>query len=252
MLTENQLQMLRKVRNAAAVLFLLHLHGRPLDSYDLAELLLVNVRTIQRDLHKLLEAGLIIEKGRSRRFELAPPGRALFFGPPTDSNVVSGAQRCRSEPVVNDLSAALKNQESLTINKGENDSSAAAADSPVVLGDRSVVSGDQARQPASVDNSVDNPPPSLSPALRKAFGEAGIRVNPRTLRLAGLPHLTPEYVRAHHQELARRGLGRSTGLLIHLLEQGADAPALQENGHVENCTCPDCSRRKYLAWETGG
>jgi hypothetical protein len=92
----------------------------------------------------------------------------------------------------------------------------------------------------------------VDPTIRQAFSEAGIFLNPRTHRLANMPHLTPEYVRAHLARLKADGLESRSGLLITILESGAPAPALNAAGHLEDCRCETCRDLKYrLCWTCG-
>lgn len=73
---------------------------------------------------------------------------------------------------------------------------------------------------------------------------AGISTNHRTRALARLPHITPEYVRAHRLKLEEGGKGGPswTGLLVTILESGEPAPALNPGGHLASCKCPQCHR----------
>jgi DNA-binding PadR family transcriptional regulator len=74
----------------------------------------------------------------------------------------------------------------------------------------------------------------------QALRESGIGKNPRTEALARLPHITPEYIRAHFRNLSRRAEGANPGLLISILEAGDPAPALKPNGHLADCYCDEC------------
>jgi biotin operon repressor len=89
-------------------------------------------------------------------------------------------------------------------------------------------------------------PPEASEATWSALRRAGIARNPRTEKLARLPHITPELIAAHQLALQRNGKSGHTGLLISLLESGAHPPPLNENRHSEGCSCPDCVRLALL------
>lgn len=88
----------------------------------------------------------------------------------------------------------------------------------------------------------------VDPATWAALMAAGVTPNRRTRRLAALPHVTPDYVTAHHLALQQAGKAHETGLLITILESGAPAPPLNELRHLETCSCPDCQRLKYTRW----
>ncbi len=85
-----------------------------------------------------------------------------------------------------------------------------------------------------------------SEAIWSALRRAGIARNPRTEKLARLPHLTPELIAAHQHALQRDRKGWHTGLLISLLESGVEPPSLNDNRHLQGCSCPDCVRLALL------
>ena len=80
------------------------------------------------------------------------------------------------------------------------------------------------------------PTPSSIAALRSiGIGE------PKRSNLARLPFITPEYIHAWHTHLKYvKGEAFSLGLLIHVLETGDSAPALNEHGHHLACACEQC------------
>jgi hypothetical protein len=71
----------------------------------------------------------------------------------------------------------------------------------------------------------------VAPELKAALAEAGIKRH-GWKSLAQLPHITPDYVRAHHAYVMRHPdpKKRNTGFLIHVLQAGDPAPEF----------CPDC------------
>jgi hypothetical protein len=88
----------------------------------------------------------------------------------------------------------------------------------------------------------------LDPRVLKAFRSAGLVLNPRTRALALMPHITPQYVRAHYAQLKADGKASHTGLLITILEARIPAPETYPNGHLKTCTCDVCSYRyRYLS-----
>jgi len=83
------------------------------------------------------------------------------------------------------------------------------------------------------------PPP---PEVVAALAQVGIG-EPMRSRMAALPHVTPEYVKAH--ALLAREQGLSTGLLITRIRCGDPAPELNQLGHLRTCKCQECQSLRY-------
>jgi len=93
---------------------------------------------------------------------------------------------------------------------------------------------------------LDDTPPEPSP-IKQALQKAGIG-EPKRSALAGLEHVTPEYVNAWEVNLKQvKGKRYTPGLLIYVLEKGDPAPPVNANGHHPNCECDDC---KYIMYRT--
>jgi len=95
---------------------------------------------------------------------------------------------------------------------------------------------------SETDQRIVRPRAERSKAFREAveaLREAGIG-EPTRSRLAVLPHVTASYVRAHALLAARDGI--RSGLLIHRLRSGDEAPKLNAQGHLPGCKCESCGR----------
>jgi len=80
----------------------------------------------------------------------------------------------------------------------------------------------------------------------EAMAEFGILKNALTLELAGRAYMTPDYIRALGQDLKKRKNGDyQPGLLVSILDSGAEAPKLNKRGHLADCKCDECSRYRY-------
>jgi hypothetical protein len=87
---------------------------------------------------------------------------------------------------------------------------------------------------------------ALDSALMQELHSAGIG-EPMASRLAVLPHVSSQYVRAH--SLQAKADGISIGLLIHRIRSHDPAPGLSSHGHLKNCECDQCRRAKYICEE---
>jgi len=95
---------------------------------------------------------------------------------------------------------------------------------------------------SETDQRIMRPRAERSKAFREAveaLREAGIG-EPTRSRLAVLPHVTASYVRAHALLAARDGI--RSGLLVHRLRSGDEAPKLNAQGHLRDCKCESCGR----------
>ncbi|HEX9028457.1 MAG TPA: hypothetical protein VF823_04715 [Anaerolineales bacterium] len=102
-------------------------------------------------------------------------------------------------------------------------------------------------KPRSEPKKARNLAAGLDRGVVQALLGVGIMLNARTRLMAGLPHVTPDYVRGHYARLKTQGLADRTGLLVAILESGAAAPRVYPNGHLATCHCEECSRRyRYL------
>ena len=88
-------------------------------------------------------------------------------------------------------------------------------------------------------------------AIWEELALASITHNPRTEALVRLPHVNPEYVRAHRLGMERAGKGGAVwaGLLITILERGDPSPPLNASGHLLSCDCADCLGSSYISGE---
>jgi len=81
----------------------------------------------------------------------------------------------------------------------------------------------------------------------EAMHQLGIFDNPTTRSLAGLKHVTPEYVIAHVTQAL--GEGQTLGLAIYRMRAGDPIPATRRNGHGLACDCETCHSASYMDWE---
>ena len=84
--------------------------------------------------------------------------------------------------------------------------------------------------------------------LWEVLREAGVRRNERTMALARLEHVTPEYLRAKMAEYKASGLSGAkwAGLFIRAIEAGEPAPERSENGHFAGCECVECQVNQFF------
>jgi hypothetical protein len=94
---------------------------------------------------------------------------------------------------------------------------------------------------------VSNLGDTVSPVIQShqdnlnAMEEFGIQINKKTLDIAGRPYVTPSYIRALGLELKQRKNGDyQPGLLVTILDSGAEAPKLNKRGHLMDCKCDEC------------
>ena len=81
----------------------------------------------------------------------------------------------------------------------------------------------------------------------EAMRQLGIFDNPTTRSLAGLDHVTPEYIIAHVTQAL--GEGQSLGLAIYRMHAGDPIPTTRRNGHGRACDCEPCQSAAYSDWE---
>ncbi len=212
-----QIRTLRLFKRAAAVYLLLLLTNAPLHPSDIAHLLDLHPQTVRQCLRLLLEHDLASRATPDGAYHLTPGGRA--FLQPGEGKIASGGGI-----IINTTTAStVKNLNPPT------------AEAAVII------------SPADAKFSS-----SASEAIWQALQQAGITPNPRTRRLAGLPHLTPDYITAHFLQLKRLGKAHQTGLLITILESGVPAPPLNANRHLKDCECEACQRLRYATcWVCG-
>jgi len=208
-----QIRTLRLIKRAASVYLLLRLVQQPLRQSDIAHLLDLHPQTVRQCLRLLAENGLISHVAEPGTYGLTPAGRAFLL----------------------EGEAKIAPSEDIIINT--------ASESPL---------------PSSTPAAVIRPAQAkiasqaASEAIWQAFREVGITPNRRTLRLASLPHIHPDYVTAHYLQLKRLGKAHQTGLLITILEAGVPAPPLNANRHLKDCDCEACRRLRYATCWTCG
>ncbi len=89
------------------------------------------------------------------------------------------------------------------------------------------------------DESEDDPTDEDLEDIWEALLEAGVMRNARTEALVRLPHLSADYIRAHHARLVRMGKGHETGLLIYILESNQPSPDFRPNHRAP---------KRYRSW----
>ncbi|RPI32293.1 MAG: hypothetical protein EHM70_09300 [Chloroflexota bacterium] len=219
MLTHYQIQLLRSLKKTAVILLLMAWIGRPTGETEIASILEIGICTARRYLVWLERAGFIRRDRFHAGFQLANEGfRLLSNGVSSDSHDEPAQFERVPAIIINDISL---NQES-------------EVESTTII----------APPPAQIERVLSNgspkpekePVPEIDPELAAAFKAAGIVLNTRTRRLAQMSHVTPEYVRAHYDELKSRRKGDITGLLIVTLESGLPAPEPEPDPNMRYVT----------------
>lgn len=228
-MSQNMISLLNAVKGAAAsILWALYFQGAPVRRVDLITATGYKKDAVGEALRKLVALGLVerLEENDAWQFtgwpeEMGEVGEEVEDAPGQSSEPIEGGQAEKPPPA----SIIIKNR----LSKSINDS--------IIIGPGKAEKPPPAHGPPGGD---ENGSGQIDPALKDAFDQSGLVLNARTRRLAALPHMTPEYVRAHHLLLAKAGKGDQTGLLITILESGLPAPRLNPFGHLDGCKCAEC------------
>jgi len=98
-------------------------------------------------------------------------------------------------------------------------------------------------QPQASENEAYVHNPSTGPVDNSAALDTAGIFEPARSRLAALPHVNPDYIRAHARQVAQERL--PAAVLIYRIEH-----AWREPPHPDRCQCEEC-RHKYTAWNRG-
>jgi hypothetical protein len=224
MLTSEQVLFLRSIKKTAVVLLVMGWLDQPVTAAQLSEILEISNNAARAYLRGLVRLGLVRHQPRDCSYALVSTAGELFF-------YLDDRKIC-------DPSSSIKRLINLDSEPSETEESTGGRKKPAC------------RKGSRKEAPEEAAPEAVDPQLAKALAKAGVMLTARTRKLASLPHVTAEYVRRHHQALEERGHGRSTGLLIRILEDGLPLPEVQEGGHLEGCRCADCQRRAYASWES--
>lgn len=262
-LTTAEIYFFRVLRRTAGVFLVLMRLNRPVGEAEIASVLDMSRKTIRAHLRSLAAINLVTRTHFHTGWTLTHAGRQMFLSPSPSP------QPGKNYPVLKaTTTAAVKN---LNLKKDKDSESLTAAEEEAggfkdshedrvkitqfeendwgkftqsENQDRGEIT--QSDELSTSHPQEDSTEPDLDDEVWQALLEAGITPNARTLRLAELEHITPEYIRAHHMGLQSANKGLQTGLLITILESGAPAPELNDRGHLTTCTCDACTRDRYL------
>lgn len=203
MIPAELIQLFRSLKKCAIVLLLMRWAGRPLGEAEVAAILDSSRTTVRVQLKSLAALGYARRVRFHDGFELTELGKGLFTG--------QAGNFCPLTTTTETPLMDIKDgSESVTGKKGKN---------------QPVEDGPESSEP-------------VDPQVEAALRQAGIMLNARTRRLARMQHVTPHYIRLHHQSLyLTRGI-RSPGLLVSILESGQPPPET-----------PATQRRDYLGGE---
>jgi hypothetical protein len=250
-MTPEQLTIIRQIRKTSIVLIVMFNLCRPTGETEIGRILELSSKSARDKLDSLERLGLVVRRGRFASFELTPNAFELGLCDPSGKIYRSSGNIYRSPIIINELNNDLNNSDSIKTIK------------TLTREDHNARNGSGKNFPSSqaVDKPVDNPVDKsgitfkpdpwdgIPQDLAKAFREARLLPNQLIRNLAQQEHITPEYVRAHYQDLVERGRGGQTGLLVKILEAGTPAPETNSQGHAKNCTCHKCYKLAYLSWE---
>jgi uncharacterized Zn ribbon protein len=270
-MTPEQIKIVRQLRKTNIVLIVMFILGKPTGETEIGRILEISNKTAREQLDSLEKLGYVVRTGRFARFEitaaalqlgLLDPSGKLY--PKTGKNYPTTGEVFPSSIIINDSDNNLiKDSDSITIIK---DLTPEDHNAQVRYGKKfhtCQVVPKNVPNPVDnpVDNSVDNFEKSSSHDtwegiphdLVEAFRKARLLPNQRIHRLAQQKHITPTYVRAHYQDLVKRGRGDQTGLLVKILEANTPMPEVNELGHLLGCECQECqSSGEYRGWESSG
>ena len=201
-LPTQEILLLRGMRKTAVALILLLRINKPVRATEVARLLDINYETARIYLRQLVETGLV--QRMKAGFFLTPAGLEMFQ-PVPGKRCFGEGENADSAPLINPI-----NTESININHRDKD----------------------LRNSSNKQRTADA-------EIWEAFKRCGISANPRTERLAGQEHITPEYIEGHAKNMKRGGkkFPKWSGLLITILEKGELLP---HNGY---CACEECMDR---------
>jgi DNA-binding IscR family transcriptional regulator len=259
-MTQEQLKILRQIRKTMIVLIAMTTLGKPTGETELSRILEVSNKLARAQLDSLEKLGLVVRRGRYASFELT--GDALELGLldpsgklyPTTGKIFLTTGEVFPTPIniINDSVKDLNRDSPESIKTIKTLTRA----NHYARGARGKIFPSFKVVDKPVDKPVDNFKTSsidkwegIPPDLAQAFREVKLMPNDRTRALAQEAHITPDYVRAIYRQLAERGMGSQTGLLVVQLEANMPAPNLMDIGHIRDCTCAECSGPDtYKGW----
>jgi predicted DNA-binding transcriptional regulator len=195
-LSPSHIRTFRLLKHTAIVYLLLLYLDQPTGESEVARILEIDRKTARKHLLSLTYLGLVTRLKRQSGYILTGAGRQMILGEsPTEEPNIKKMGRFSPFSIVNTVNVV-------------NDEELKEKEINHHVGKFSPVEDDPKKDP-----------------IWDALNAAGISRNRRTARLAKLPHITPEYITAHHQALKESGKGNSTGLLITILESGKSPPS---------------------------
>jgi uncharacterized Zn ribbon protein/biotin operon repressor len=263
-----QLNIIRQIRKTIMILVAMYILGKPTGETEIGRVLDISGKSAREQLDSLERLGYVVRNGRKTGFTLTEEALCLGIFDHSGKLYRNDSGKVFRNPIIindsdNNLNCIksnnLKNSDSITIIK---DLTREDHNAQVRYGKKfhsCQVVDKTVDNP--VDNSVDNFEKSSSHDtwegiphdLVEAFRKARLLPNQRIHRLAQQKHITPTYVRAHYQDLVKRGRGDQTGLLVKILEANTPMPEVNELGHLLGCECQECqSSGEYRGWESSG
>lgn len=205
-ITAAEIAVIRSIKKTAIVLIVLFRLGRPATAKEVAEVMGVREETAGTYLKDLVALGIVAHHGKHRGYFPTHEGKQLILGLNFDPGRLENPEN-----------ADFLLTTTTTFNKNVNG-----------FNEEEVVVVDL-ENPENADFLIDDNPEKPDFLILEALKEAGIS-NPRKREeLARLPHINPEYVRAHakahKQESGRR---RHVALLITKLQDGDPMPEIAE------------------------
>ncbi|MGE5223315.1 MAG: MarR family transcriptional regulator [Omnitrophica WOR_2 bacterium] len=251
------IQLLHLIKKTAVVLMLLFHLGRPSGETEIASLLAMDISTTRRALRSLEQAGFVIRSQIRNGYSLTEFSRQLFPVETAQNARFSGgtAQNARFAPASVINFKSLNPDQDQTVIESQTAQNARLS----IETEQNARLNEETEQNARFSPEVGDPPsqpdnegppvpaapveklPLPPAAVLAELVASGITLNKRTRSMAALPHITPEYIRAHRQQLKAQGKAGKTGLLITVLESGIPAPELNPTGHLKGCDCPECA-----------
>ena len=198
MIPAHLIQLFRSLKKSAIIVLVMKWAGAPLGEAQLAAILDSSRTTVRAQLNSLCALGYARRVRFHGGFVLTDLGQALFGGEM-------------------DKICPVPNTADLNLLKSKLDSETEAP-----------IAGNSC--PVETDPIATGPPEPqpVDPLIAAALRSAGIMLNNRTRALARMAHITPEYIRAHHQHLYVTRNNRSPGLLVSILESAQPAPKAGE------------------------